>query len=363
MDITSEVQTKLQQVRALMEAQQVDTLWLRRVSNVAWITGGINTAVNTADVIGIVSIVVTADDAYALTNTIEAPRLKAEDDIEGRGFPLHVSPWEGPGEAPTSDRLGVDFPQPGAADLNGELAKLRTRLLPVEQDRFRHLGGICAEAMQRAINRVKPGMNEYEIAAALQYETMSRGVQPIVVLIGVDDRIYNVRHPVPTDKIMEKYAMLVLCGRQHGLVCSVTRLIHFGKISDDLRQRIEACARVDAAMLAASQPGVSLESVLRTTQDAYAQNGYPGEWKDHHQGGLAGYTPRDILAVPGESTTLEAGMVLAWNPSIAGAKVEDSIMVPETGQAPEILTRMYGWPTITVQVRDMALERPLIMEV
>lgn len=363
MTIQSEVQTKLARARELMSQQGIDTLWLRRVANVAWITGGINTAVNTADVMSIVSIVITPDSAMALTDTIEAPRLRAEDDIEGRGFELHVSPWEKGIDAPQSARLGVDFPMPGAKDLSGDITRLRARLLPVEQDRFRKLAGHCAEAMHHAINRVKPGMNEYEIAAALEYETMSQGVKPVVTLVGVDDRIYNVRHPVPTDKIMEKYAMLVLCGRQHGLICSVTRLVHFGKLSDDLRNRIEACARVDAAMLAASQPGATLESVFKTAQQAYADNGFDGEWKLHHQGGLASYTPRDLLGVPGQTMVLEEGMVLAWNPSITGAKVEDSIMVTPAGQAPEILTQMYGWPTITVEVNGMTFERPVIMEV
>ncbi len=362
MTIASEVQTKLQRVRNLMDQRGITTLWLRSLNNVAWITGGVDAAVNTAHDMGVASVVITGSSAEVWTNTIEAPRLRDEDQVEERGFGLHVDPWEGPGSVPPTAGLGVDLPFGGAADLSGDLTALRVRLLPVEQDRFRHLGISCGEAMQRSINRVHPGSSEHEIAAALAYEMRIRGVSPIVVLVATDERIFNFRHPLPTNRIMENYAMLVLCGRRYGLVCSVTRLLHFGPLSDDLRQRMEACAQVDAAMIAASQPGASLEHVFHVAQDTYAATGYEGEWKKHHQGGLAGYTARDALGVPGATLQLEPGMVLAWNPSITGTKSEDSVMVPEPGGEPEVLTRMYGWPMREIEINGLRLERPLIME-
>ena len=62
----------------------------------------------------------------------------------------------------------------------------------------------------------------------------------VVNLIATDERIFNFRHPLPTHKRLERYAMLVLCGRQRGLVCSITRLVHFGRLPDDLRRKAEA---------------------------------------------------------------------------------------------------------------------------
>lgn len=359
----AEVQTKLERVRALMDQHKVGALWLRRVDNVAWLTGGVDVAVNTADDAGVASIVVTQSDATMWTTTIEAPRLKAEDRVEERGFKLSVTPWESQREMPFGSTLGVDMPLDGAVNLEIELQKIRARLLPVEIERFRTLGAICADAMQHAVNRVRPGQTEDEIAAALAYETRSRGATPIVVLIAVDDRVYNVRHPLPTGKTMDKYAMLVLCGRIGGLVCSVTRLIHFGTLPDDLRRKMEACAEIDAAMIAASQPGATMDGIFRVTQDAYARAGFDGEWKLHHQGGLAGYAAREVIAVPGDPTALEAGMVCAWNPSISGTKSEDTVLVTPGPDMPDVLTSIAGWPVRTVEINGMTIERPLIMEV
>lgn len=363
MAVSDELSTKLERVRALMDERGVTTLWLRRVENVAWITSGVDVAVNTAAALGVASVVITRATCELWTDTIEAPRLRAEDRLEERGFAFHVSPWYEPGQRPSGDPLGVDFPLPGAVDLTGALTRVRTRLLPIEQDRFRTLAVNCAEAMQRAANRVSPGMNEAEAAAALSYETRRFNITPIVVLVASDERVYNVRHPLPTGKIIDRYAMLVLCGRQAGLVCSLTRLVHFGALPDDLRRRMNACAEIDAAMIAASQPGATLGDIFRITQDAYARAGFDGEWKLHHQGGVAGYNAREVIATPGESFTLDAGMICAWNPSITGTKSEDSVLVRAGGQAPEALTAMYGWPVRTIEAGGQPIARPLIMEI
>jgi Xaa-Pro aminopeptidase len=363
MDYTAEVQAKLARVRAMMDREQVGAVWLRSVSNVAWITGGVDTAVNTADSAGVASVVITDRSATVVTSTIEAPRLAAEDDVEGRGFKLEVSPWEGALPINFGSTLATDMPLDGAKDISRALKIERSRLLPAEIERFRALGATCAEAMLAAIDRIQPGQTEYEIAAGLEYETYRRGARPVVVLVATDERIYKVRHPLPTGKVMDKYAMLVLCARSGGLTCSITRLVHFGALPDELKQKQQACAAVDAAIIAASQPGKTLEELFGVLQTAYADAGFDGEWKLHHQGGIAGYDPRELIAVPGEKTALEAGMVCAWNPSITGTKCEDTILVPEAGGASEILTPTAGWPSVKVAVGGQTLARPLIKEV
>jgi antitoxin VapB len=58
--------------------------------------------------------------------------------------------------------------------------------------------------------------------------------------------------------------MLILCGRREGLVCSITRLVHFGRLPDDLRRKAEAVASVDAAFIDATRPGCTLDEVFHT---------------------------------------------------------------------------------------------------
>jgi len=132
------------------------------------------------------------------------------------------------------------------------LARLRYTLLAGEIARFRELGKLYAAAMDEAVRRVRPGMTEFEIAGLLAEAAFARGALPIVNLITTDERIFRYRHPLPTGKKLVRYAMLVLCGRQYGLVASVTRLVHFGPLPAEVRRKAEACARVDATRFVAA---------------------------------------------------------------------------------------------------------------
>jgi antitoxin VapB len=188
-----------------------------------------------------------------------------------------------------------------------------------------------------------------------------RAVQPIVILIATDERVFRYRHPLPTPRQLERYAMLVLCGRWKGLVCSVTRLVHFGRLPDSLLRKQQAVTRVDAALIAATRPGVTLGQVLARGVATYQEVGFPEEWRRHHQGGPAGYEPREWLATPESSFVVRPGQAFAWNPSIEGTKSEDTILVQEAG--PLILTEMVGWPTLQIEVDGVGIPRPAILEV
>jgi antitoxin VapB len=220
---------------------------------------------------------------------------------------------------------------------------------------------MCAQAIDSAARAIRPGQTEYQIAALLGAEAERRGAQPVVNLIATDERVFRFRHPLPTGKELERYAMLVLCGRRWGLVCSVTRLVHFGRLPDELRRKAEAVAQVDAAFLATTRPGQTLGQVFEQAAAAYAECGFPGEWQWHHQGGPAGYEPREYLATPGSQDLVQAGQAYAWNPSIAGTKSEDTILVTDSGA--EVLTAIDGWPILSVTAGDAPYARPAILEV
>src|SRR5260370_3934659 len=99
---------------------------------------------------------------------------------------------------------------------------------------MRHVRMLEAEVMDDAIREVRPGDSEYELAARLAAGSRLRGGNSIVNLVASDDRIFQFRHPLPTAKTVDKYAMLVLYLRMSGLVASVTRLIYFRKLPTDL---------------------------------------------------------------------------------------------------------------------------------
>lgn len=355
---------KENRVRDLLEARHLDALLLRRVSSFAWATCGVASYVNTATSYGEANLLFTLSGRHLVTNNIEAPRLEREGNLGAQGWEFHVSPWHEAAEVldrlTHGLRLGADGPYPGATDLSAELARLRAHLTPPEGERFRTLGQLCAEAIDAAARTIHPGQTEVQIAALLACEAEKRGAQAIVNLIATDGRVFAFRHPLPTSKVLERYAMLVLCGRRWGLVCSVTRLVHFGRLPDELRLKSEAVAQVDAAFIAATRPGRTLGEIWQRATAAYANAGFGDEWKHHHQGGPAGYEPRECLATPGSAEPVSIGQAYAWNPSIAGCKSEDTVLVGPDGN--EVLTTIQGWPALPVMVDGQEFLRPAILE-
>lgn len=361
----TEFSLKQSRIHELLERRKLDGLLLRRVSSFSWATCGAASYVNTASSFGAVSLLITPDRRLLITNTIEAPRIELEEKLKYQGWEFVTVPWyeqdDSIAKLVKGLKIGADSPYLGAIDISNEIARLRTHLTPEEKIRFRVLGRLCAEAMDNTIRSIQPGVTEHQIAGHLDFECRSRGVQPIVNLIATDERIFLYRHPLPTFKALDRYAMVVLCGRRWGLVCSITRLVHFGELPDDLRRKAEAVAQVDATFIAASRPNTRLSHIFQLGQDAYAANGFADEWKLHHQGGPAGYEPREFIVAPSTKDLVVVGQAYAWNPSITGTKSEDTILVGE--QDNEILTAIPGWPTIPVKVGGKVLHRPAILEV
>jgi Xaa-Pro aminopeptidase len=361
----TEFEGKQERIQALMADHGLEALLLQRVSSFAWATCGRACYVHTASSFGEASLLVTPSGRYVISNNIEGPRLAEEEGLVQQGWELCAGPWyeaqETVARLTQGLSLGADIPYAGALDLSAKLARMRANLSSEEGERFRAVGRLCAEAMDDAIRSVRPGQTEYEIASRLAYEAERRGVQATVNLIATDERIYKFRHPLPTGKEMERYAMLVLCGRRWGLVASITRLVHFGPLPDELRRRAGAVAHVDASFLAATRPGKSLGDIFEQATTAYAAAGFPDEWQLHHQGGPAAYEPREYIATPGSTDMVCVGQAYAWNPSITGAKSEDTVLIDETGY--ELLTEIEGWPAYEIELDGRVHCRPAILEI
>ena len=365
--MNAEFLIKREKILRLLDKHGADALLLRRVSSFAWATCGATSYVNTATTEGAASLLVTRERCYLATNNIEAPRLEQESGLAEQGWELRISHWTNPLAELNQLTAGLnsiaDVPFGGAKDVSAEISRLRASLTPAEGERFRQLGQFCAQAMDSAARSVRPGMSEYEIAALLGGEAQKRGVQPIVNLIATDERIYRFRHPLPTEKKLEKYALLVLSGRRWGLVCSISRLVHFGPLPAEAQKRIVATARVNAALIAHTRPGCSLGEVFQRGQAEYTAAGFPDEWRFHHQGGAVGYEPRELLGLPGSADVVSIGQAYAWNPTIAGAKMEDTILIG--AQSNEILTTTPNWPVISIRIaeQDVEINCPLALEI
>ncbi|MEA4882231.1 MAG: M24 family metallopeptidase [Clostridia bacterium] len=358
-----EVQRKLDKVRQFMGDRGVEAMVYQQAANFAWITAGESPLVNQGSEQGVASVVITGDSAYALTNNIESVRLREDMHLEDKGFEIVESPWhEGPPDClkyAVRGATGADTLMNGSIYLGDMAAPLRYQLEPEEMDRFRWLGAHVGRAVEDAARCVEPGMTEHKAASLMAVRLYEAGIVPVVTLVAADGRAVVRRHPTPTDARLDKYAMLVACGRKWGLVASATRIVSIGPLPDDIRRKRDAAAYVDATAIAATKPQTRVADVFAAIVRAYSNAGFPDEWRFHHQGGAAGYQSREYLATPCSEQVVGACQAFAWNPSVAGTKSEDTIIV--TDGRTEIITATGDWPVRTVLSESGEIARPDIL--
>ena len=121
--------------------------------------------------------------------------------------------------------------------------------------------------------------------------------------------------------------------------------------------------RVDAVYNLATKPGTLVSDIFVRAQEEYAATGFADEWQLHHQGGGTGYEGRDFLGTPTATEYVQDWQAFAWNPSITGTKVEDTMLISRDNP-PEVLTRSAtsDWPQTEVTIDGLGtMFRPDIL--
>jgi Xaa-Pro aminopeptidase len=312
----------------------VEAILLGLPANFAWYTGGADNRVDHSQPLGAAVVLVTPEAEYVITDNIEAPRMREE---ETPGFEVAEHAWY---ENPTSlyrelaggTPLGADFPLKGIRDVSERVAPLRYVLDADAIGLYRQAGSETTAAMMEAAGSVSRGMTEHEAAANLVAACRRRGLVTPVVLVAADERIARYRHPISRGGPVERRVMLVVCAELGGLYVSLTRIVHLEEPDEDFRRRQAACEQILRRMRQeATQPGRALADVFEDCKGFYAEVGFPDEWCLHHQGGMAGYAAREIIASPETRQEVRVGQAFAWNPSITGAKAEETFVLTENG--------------------------------
>jgi antitoxin VapB len=342
---------KLGQLAVVGAELGLESLVLRNPASLTWLLGArvhVPQTLDSACLDVVVDLAGQKPTATIVTNAIEAPRLR-DTELSGADVGWRVVPWwESRVLAlPTGSRVGCDGPLAGTIDLSDRIANLRRVLTNHQQQLLARVCSDAAAAATEAAETISPGMTEYGAAAVLAAALLDRELDPIVLMVAGDDRSHRHRHPLPTDAPLGRRAMLVCCARRHGLVASVTRFVAFGELSAGETAAYRALLEVERAFLDASKPGVRLGDAFACGAAAYPVNGFEAdEWHRHHQGGFSGLQPREFPAHHSSDAIVPAGSVLAWNPSAAGWKVEDTAIVGPDGV--QVLVRDPAWPFMTV---------------
>jgi len=370
-ELREELLIKYERLNKFLDENKLSGMLFTQVRNVNWITGGMaNTQIVLNKDVGAASLLIMRDcKKYLICNASEAGRLMNED-LKDLGYELKLYNWYESNNIKDTrgdiikavsggKPVGSDINFPGTVDAADKFKPLRFSFTGPEIKRYKWLARESTEAVAEVCRFIKPGMNEFEIEALTAAALRSRGILPTVLLIAVDERIYNYRHGLPGGAVLKKYAMVNIVSEKWGMPVAVTRFVHFGPLPDDLKNKLMKTAVINAKYEEATKPGVNVSAIFETQKLWYSDAGFENEWMKHHQGGAIGYDDREYVIYPGVDNIIRKNQPFAWNPTITGAKIEDTIIAAEEGA--EIITVSENWPLIIVDINGKKYPQPNIL--
>lgn len=361
-----EIGIKLKRVHEVLESSDLDALYIVKAENFAWITAGGDSIITRFVESGVVGILITKTNQYAITNDIEYKRFIDEEKLDQLGFEVITQPWY---ENKTLEHIhriigakgkfASDIAIQGAGDANQLISKMQFSLTDNEIARYLHLGRVFSEVLEQLLAEVRPGDMELDIVGRINNALWKRNIDTVLYLVAGDDRIYKYRHCIPTENRIKKYMMVSCNARYKGLITKITRFVHFGEPDASLLKQYADTVEVENRMIAATQIGVSDLVPLQTAIAAYEELGYHDMWKVHHQGGPQGYTNGYYLITSEVNGVVCPNQCYCYNPSMTGTKTEDAFIVTKEG--PLMITRPISYPKIKSKIGDVEIERPGIL--
>ncbi|MBA7715439.1 hypothetical protein ES703_124485 [subsurface metagenome] len=168
-----------------------------------------------------------------------------------------------------NSNVASDIEIPGLKRLNQDFDRIQYQLTETEIDRFRELGKITSATFTIIGNTVKLGMTELDVASMVSYELMKENIQSHVLLVATDDRISDYRHPIPTMNKISRYVMYVVVAVKLGLNLSITRFVHFGDPSPELKAKHEAIVNIDARLIMNTRPGKKITEIFKSHRENF----------------------------------------------------------------------------------------------
>ena len=363
----AEIEVKVKNLRADMAERGWDAVYISKSEHFAWITAGGCNIVTRYSENGVCGILITRENRYFMCNNIETKRMLVEEKLGELGFEERSCRWyENRTLAFIREIIGegafaADIALPGAEDADAVLQEREKVLCENEIARYLEMGRIFSGVIEAYIPTVRPGDTEIKIAGGLAAAMWAAGLEPVLFLVATDHRIYDYRHPVPTDKKLEKFLMISCNARYKGLITKITRMAYFGELPEALREQYEKTVEIENRLADATRPGVDDLELYELCKALYAEAGCPEMWKEHHQGGPQSYTNGFYLMNENAHGVVRLNQVYGYNPSITGTKTEDGFIVTEEG--PIFATYPVTFPAIRSVINGVEYVRPGILEI
>src|SRR5229473_1395317 len=298
----------------------------------------------------------------------EAPKITGFDHVEDMGqLPIEVARYVGAARpAIYTDAASRDEASPSSAplaflkrlnaylvfqDVKPMIASLRTTKDAGESALIRKAVDASVAAHFAAFKSVKPGVNEREISALMQYEWGKRGCERVAYAPIVGSGYFStVLHYSDDDKVMKSGDVVVIdaAGEYSMYAADITRTMPInGHFSAEQREIYDIVLGAQQAAVAAFKSGKSTmkrddpESIYKVAYDYINTHGKDlhgqplGQYFIHglsHYIGLNVHDPGDynVPLGPGMTFTIEPGVYIPEEN--LGVRIEDDFYVDQDGK-------------------------------
>ncbi len=216
------------------------------------------------------------------------------------------------------------------------IARLRAVKSPAEISLISRACNLTAAGLRRSMRTCRPGMAEYELQAALEFDCRRGGAQrqafDSIVASGPNSTILHYRSN--TRRIQDGDLVLMDVGAEVGGYASdITRTFPANGVFTAEQARIyDVVLAAQKAAIAVIRPGATLSEVNAAARTVITKAGLKRGWMHgvSHHVGLDVHDPRSSGPLrPGMVFTVEPGVYLPE--SGVGIRIEDTVVVTEDG--------------------------------
>jgi Xaa-Pro aminopeptidase len=343
--------TRLQKLRALISAKQLDQLLVTNSINVKYISGF--TGTNGTLLVGADQAVLLTDFRYTSQAADQAPQFEI---VDGASEPRKAlaALFKAGGRVGFDD---ADMRVQSFENLKKEVDE-KIELLPAagvveelrqvkddaEIDAIARASAVGDSIYATLAEEGLVGRKETEIAWRIEVLARERGATgvsfPAIVAAGAHGAL---PHAEPRDRKVEKNELVVLdLGVVvHGYCSDCTRTFATGPLDDHAKEVYEIVRSAQQAALDAIEIGAQCSAVDAAARDLISAAGY-GDQFGHSTGHGVGVEVHELPTLSSRSeTALEHGNVVTVEPGIylegqLGVRIEDLVIVADDG--PRILT-------------------------
>jgi Xaa-Pro aminopeptidase len=213
-----------------------------------------------------------------------------------------------------------------------------------ELSRIRAAVALGAQLFDRALEVLRPGVKETEVAGEMEYAARRAGAQemsfPTIIASGARSALPHGRasdQPIAPGGFVVCDFGVILAG-----YCSdQTRTVWVGPVPEDARRAYEAVRESQQAAIDAVRPGIPVAAVDEAARKVLRKAGL-GRYFTHSTGHGVGLEIHEAPRVAaGQQEILQAGMVITIEPGVYfpgkwGVRIEDMVAVTSGGC--EVLT-------------------------